>query len=255
MLELVSRKSAFEQFPYLAYHVLEWQKAVYNPSDSFLNEGEEVFLEVDDDVPTVLTKKQAEKLNVEYSAECLELCDDFVQPPSEFKFYKSIIGELETATFTDFTERIGKSLSNLSVELGWENIVLISNSRTPYLAQDNSYKPVKEAVRTLTKMGIRKTTSEAIKVSEETIEDLFAAIFWIVRCNASSPGICFSSASSKTVGTLCKYGNIHFDCYDRSEAIKIQQAFLIAGFKEAANGVCIEKYSDQNAISGREIVL
>ena len=127
--------------------------------------------------------------------------------------------------------------------------------KDPYLAQENSYKPVRQAVQNLLSMGMTRATNEGIRLDRVTSAEFFGSIFWIVRCNASAPGICFSSPNANLVGKLCKHGNLHFESYSQSESDTLRTAFRTAGFRELPNGVCVENFSNSGAIDGRAITM
>lgn len=228
---------------------------MYNPSHNLSFAGDEVYLKSDDENPTTLTQHQADQINREYSEHCLAVCDTFKEPPIQSAFYEGIIAELDTTSFNIFAENIGQNAYQLSLELGWESIIVISNTRVPYLQQKTPYEPVKEAINTLIDMGMSKSSTDALRLGPRTIASFFRVIFWIIRCNAAAPEISFSSKNSNIIGTLCKYGNIHFDCYNEAEAGLLRQALKAANFIVVADKICTEKFSDATAIEGRKLDL
>lgn len=255
LVELISRKTVFQKCPRLAEHVMSYQQAMYDPSEDILLEGQEVFLDLDDDTPTTLTKEQADQLNSEHAAYCAAMRDDFEELPTESNFFKRIIAELNVSSFDRLVSNFGESLNRLSTALEWDNVIVISHALIPYLAQENSYMPVKEAIRNLNKMGITQSSTQGVVLNKLTNIDFFTSMFWVVRCNASAPIICFSAANSNIIGTLCKRGNIHFDCYDESETKSLKNALKKANFIEAPDAICVEQFSESSAIEGRQFII
>lgn len=255
MVELISRSLAFKQCPQLAKQIMDHQQVMFNPEEEVYAEGEAVYLELDDDQPTVLTKEKANELNSEHAEHCMSVCDEFEEIPPQSAWVERIIAELNAPTFESFVEDIGQSLVELSLALGWGELIAIGERKAPYLAQENSYKPVRKAVHRLLSMGIDRKTHDGIILRQSDCAEFFASMFWIVRCNASAPGICFSSPNSNIVGKLCKHRNIHFESYDQAESDILRTALRTAGFRELSNGVCAENFSSSEAIDGRSIVM
>lgn len=254
MVEFVSREFVFKRCPQLAQQLMAYQQAMFNPLDDVYVEGDEVFLELDSETPTVLTGEQASQLNIEHTAYCRAMRDEFEGTPKKAAFFGSIIAKLEVSTFDIFIENIGQSLVRLSSALGWEEVFVICDTRSPYLAKGNTYKTARNAVQNLLAMGMTRTSTEGVVLNENTISGFFASIFWIVRCNASAPGICFSSPNSNIIGNLCKYGNIHFECYSQTERGLLKDALKASSFIEVPSGICRENFSASGAIDGRQII-
>lgn len=255
LVEFASREFVFKRCPQLAQHLMAYQQAMFNPLDDVYVEGDEVFLELDFETPTVLTEEQANQLNIEHAAYCMAMCDEFDGTPRKAAWFGSIIAELDAPTFEVFIENIGQSLVRLTSALGWDQVFVICDARHPYLAQENTYKPVRNATQNLLAMGMTRTSIEGAVLNENTISDFFESIFWIVRCNASAPGICFSSSNSNIIGTLCKHGNIHFECYSQAEREFLKEALKTSSFIEVASGICFENFSASGAIRGRQIIV
>lgn len=252
---LVPRAFVFEKCVQLGQHVRLHQQVMFDPESDYVVEGEEIFLEAGDTTPTRLTKEQAYQFNIAHAAYSRSMWDDIPDVSINGSFFEGIIAELKSPSFDIFIDNIGPKLMQLAEALSWEEIFVISDSKRPYLAQKNSYKDVKNATDKLLEMGLSRTTHEGVVLKEKSIRDFFSTIFWIVRCNATAPGICFSSPNSKTVGTLCKYGNIHFDCFDRAEAENLKNALKSVSFREAQNNICNNNFTGPGAITGREIIM
>lgn len=255
LVEFVSREFVFKKCPQLAQHLMDYQQAMFNPLDDVYVEGDEVILELDSVTPTVLTEEQANQLNIEHAAYCMAMRDEFDRTPKKATWFGRIIAELDAPTFEVFIENIGQSLVRLTLALGWDEVFVVCDARRPYLAQDNTYKPVRNATQNLLAMGMTRTSIEGAVLNENTIPDFFASIFWIVRCNASAPGICFSSSNSNIIGTLCKHGNIHFECYSQAELGLLKEALKASSFIEVPSGICRENFSASRAIGGRQIIV
>ena len=82
-MERVSRADAFAQAPALARSLYDWQASGFNPDEDPFEAGEEVFLNMDDEAPTVLSAEEAARLNQEHADFCAAMRDPFEPQPPE----------------------------------------------------------------------------------------------------------------------------------------------------------------------------
>lgn len=254
-VEYVSRKQVFKQNPVLARHIYEWQTNSYDPVENSYEAGEKVFLEIDDDEPAILTAKQAAELNKDYEDYCKKECDPFDPPPPEIGRGEFFIAELECQSFEEFIEKIGTRIEKVCHSMEWDRLLMISGSRIPYLAQENDYPPVERAKGKLISLGLEPEFTGALILQSPSVGEFFSQLFWIARCNAEAPYISFSAPGSAVVGTLCKYGNIHFDTYCEKENSRLLEAVKKNGFNVPDDGYCEEKFSETGALDGRRITV
>jgi len=254
-VEFVTREIIFDRNSVLAWHIFDWQKFNYDPAEHFVEAGEEIYLELSDEKPTVLSEKLAEEVNRQAISYSESMRDIFEQVPPRLKKYEIVIAELPIDELEVFMAQIGIKLKALCDHMNWSQIHIISDSRSPYLLQDNAYPPVKLAEKKLNDMGLEHDFSGGIILESTSIQEFFSPIFWIVRCNASAPYINFCAEGSKTVGVLCKYGNVHFEPYCEREKKQLLAAMGDTGFEESEDGCCYERFSEDSAMEGRKISL
>lgn len=254
-LKLVPRGQIFELNQTLAHYIYQWQLATFDPSIDRFEPGDEVWLETDDEQATVISEEKAEELNRDYEEYCISMRDDFDPVPQEKNYTGSIIAELPSQNFESFTTIVGTKFRDFAKEMGWNEFLVISDAKAEYLHQDNTFSPVQNAQTQLMNLGLTKEYSGGIIIDHETIEPFLTSIFWIVRCNAATPNISITAKDAPIIATLCKYGNFHFECYDKAEEKKLEEALLSTGFAIAEDGVCMEHFSDDGIIEGRRIPL
>lgn len=252
-IKFFSRGEIFEQSALLARHIYDWQEASFNAQDNYVEAGEDVWLDIDDAAPTTLTAEQAAQFNASQDDYCQALRDEFAVAPAKLSSSRLIIAELSAASFETFVQMIGERLQRLFEAMGYEEIFVLSDSKTPYLEQENDFPDVKAAEEKLMALGLTRDFSGGIGLPPTSVPELFSALFWIARCNASAPYILFSGKGALSIGTLCKYGNIHFDVYDEAEQTRLETVLIESGFHIAEDGVCVEKFSETSAITGRRI--
>ncbi len=255
MIDFVSRHYVFEQNPTLARVLYEFQKSSFGEEETLYEVGEQVYLELEDEEPTTLTAEQVQSLNKEYEDSCASMCDVFADEPERVVFSGQVIAELEAADFSQFCKQIGPQLENLCVAMAWERLLVLPFCKSAYLVQENDSPPLQVAETALLNLGIERDYCDGLVLEGEMISYFFSLIFWIVRCNASAPYICFAAPGSPLIGTLCKYGNIHFDCYGQEGYRQLLEGVNKTGFVVAEEGVCVERFSDTGAIEGRRLDL
>jgi len=257
MIEFISRQDVFAKNQILARAVYEFQKSSFDLEEDGYCEGEEVFLELSDEEPTVLTAEQAKQLNDDFFDYCEALSDDFEpeHEPETVSYVGNVIAELRASDFSGFCRDVGPCLNQLCQQMGWQHLLMIPVFRAAYLGQDNDYAPVQKARSGLIEMGLDKTYSSGIVLEGGDLSRFFSLLFWIVRCNGEAPYFYFAAEGSAILGTLCKYGNIHFDCYAHEDLSKFHDRLRRAGFVLSEDGICEERFADEGAIEGRKITV
>ncbi|MCB1493567.1 MAG: hypothetical protein KDJ77_17515 [Rhodobiaceae bacterium] len=253
-LDLRPRPEVLADQPALAWHIRDWQSQAFDLDEHRYAAGEDVWLDIDADAPVTLTAAQAEELNRQTEAEFAELLDpDPGLPP--FERARFLVGELDAASMEAFTSAIGDAVLRLCAAMGWERLSVLPMVRASIIVQDNDFADADAATRTLADTGLTKDFSGAISGPAKDVAPLFGPLFWIARCNACAPYICFGAPGSATVGTLCQYANIHFDVYDTAEADALADALVASGFDVPDDGICGERFSETGAIEGRRLDL
>jgi len=254
-IEFTSRERIFEKHPVLARHLSDWQHQTYDSDIDAFEPGEKVYLQLSDEQPVVLTKQKAEELNRETEAQFSALRDAFGPLPPRKNSGGELYAELPYENIDVFVEELGDRVAGLFQSMGWDQLLLISDVKNPYLAQDNDYPPVEQARKKLIAMGMNLDFTGGIMMDLNSVQRFFSHIFWIVRCNAMAPYILFAAPGSATVGTLCKYGNIHFEVYDEAEKKRFLNALKNNQFTLAEDGMCWDTFSDTGIMEGRKIDL
>ena len=254
-LEFVDRNIIFEKNQYLARFLYDWQQSLFDPSQNAYEAGEEVWLDMDAEAPDVLTEEQARDLNLEHENYCRAMKDPFEVPPPVFQRAECCIAELGAESFEQFVGLIGPAFEKLSVAMEWEELLFITAYRDAYLAQQNDYPPAERAADTLKKLGFGADYSGGVISKRNENSKVLGPLFTLQRYNASAPYVNLAAAGSSVVGMLCKYGNIHFEGYDRDEFTHFKVVLEDCGFRVPEDGICEEKFSQNDLTEGRRIVL
>lgn len=250
-LTLASRGSLFLRNLFFANYLHGWQTAIFKDPNSFFEAGERVYLEDDDDEPTILSEDLAHQLNEERARDNAALCDNVDALLPKLEFFGEVIAEFPASDPDNFARALGEKTMALVTEMGWDEIFVMPRWIAPFLDQENDYPAVKAATDQLVNMGLTTDYSGGIVLNAQTAEAFFRNIFWIVRCNASAPDIVFTGANASVFGLLCKYGNIHFECWDAEEKQKLLKSISSAGLNAVQDRTC----KPVGAIEGRKLDL
>lgn len=227
-------------------HLMSVQKAKHEPTDEW-TEGESVILD-DSNEATMLTKKQANKLNAEDLKHYQDNKDD-IEIEQLNKWEGRTTLKSSRQTISDYFNDIEYSLRQLSKRFG--NLIILGDWSTPWLSQENDYPPVQQATKYFNQK-IDIDFNGGFVLDTNSISGFVPHLFWLTRCNASLPDFIMSFVESKTVISLCKYGILHLEFYDSKERLEIIELFNDMGFIE------VDRCNDPiefDQMDGRKIII
>jgi len=248
MKHLISRNEALINEVFASF-IGSWQKRFDPREDLYLTEAG-VYYDWDLQKERYFSQEEIDELNALELKGFLDLKDDIeikqLTNSAELKY------NLATADIFLYAKELGKTLEKLSQELNSELIFLLDFS-VPWLSQKNSYKPVKQALKYLKKMGVTDDFVGGFRYKGEELTEFVSHLFWIIRCNASLPYCWFSTDKHEFVGNICKHGNIHLYTYSEKINETMQEFAQKYGLIEIE--VCIEAFTESSGIKGRQIVV
>lgn len=218
----------------------------YKPCEMYFEDSEE---------SRFVTQEECDKLNKEDYEDYLKRKDNFEVLDIEEDYSGSLVYGLPMCKIDTYVDNLSESIMKLSEELKLQSVFFLLDYSTPWLYQNNDFKPVKKALEYLRNIGITDSFCGGIKASGQEIKELTKNLFWILRCNASLPDCYFSGIDKDFIGDICKHGNIHFHCYSKKEKLKIKKTVLKIGMRKIENGKCYELFSKSSAIKGRQIIV
>lgn len=222
----VQRSTLLHINPIFTAHLLNYQDSKHNPRTSLFKEGQEVFLKYDKKA-VCLTKEQAATLNQEdldYFNEHKDVDPFKTNAIYPFVSEKALVSSKKNKKV--FLNDIGETLEALRSELQQKHLIVLGDWPTPWLQQNNDYAPVKVALNYL-KTKILSSFTGGFQLKQKELIDFIPHLFWLTRCNASLPCFMMTFETSKTVFSLCKYGILHVDFYDKKE-----QEFILNFFSD-----------------------
>lgn len=171
--------------------------------------------------------------------------------PEVFKRY---ILTLPSKSFKAHATFLGKEMAKLVKALNTDALIFLGDTETPWLYQNNDYKPVKAAQEYLTYHKTGKRFNGALRVDTAEMSTFIRHLAWMTRCNAALPDVHFIDQGQNIVGSICKYGNLHLDILNK-QADKILKTFMNSTkFEYGDKNSCFNWFGKTSAISGRQTV-
>ncbi|HEX7847196.1 MAG TPA: hypothetical protein VF476_15455 [Chitinophagaceae bacterium] len=171
--------------------------------------------------------------------------------PTVFRSYVLII---QSKTFKRHAKQLGRELAELTKALEFDSLLFLGDSDTAWLYQDSDYKPVSEALQFLKDKKINKKFNGALQVTPESLPIFITHLSWLSRCNAALPYFYFSNKEQTVLGTICQYGNIHFDTLNELVEMRFHSILPQTNFMLLGDKICSEQFSTSGAIKGRRII-
>jgi hypothetical protein len=169
--------------------------------------------------------------------------------------FRSYILTLPSKSFKGRVKALGIEISKLAKVLQFDTLFFLGDTETPWLYQNNDYKPAKEAQEYLTAQSIGKRFNGALQVDTTELPIFIVHLAWLTRCNAALPCFHFTDERQNIVASICKYGNLHLDTLNE-QVDKLLTLVLEDGrFEYGDQNSCYIWYSKTSAISGRPAVV
>ena len=255
MIELLDRKNTLRLNKTFASAIVDFQHVQYNPdSPDNIYEPGEMYMD-DSDEPRFVSQKECDELNREARRE-YEIKRDVSDVISiKDNFAGTLIYSAPNSDIDTYELNLANSINKLSAGLKWDSVIVILDYSTPWLSQENDYKPADNALKYLKSLGVDKDFVGGFKISGVQLTEFFQHLFWITRCNASLPYCYFSGVNNRFVATICKYGNVHFDFYSDDEKNEFKKVAEQIGLVRHTDNNCYENFSDTGEIKGRQIII
>jgi hypothetical protein len=197
--------------------------------------------------------------------ECLEMYSAFPLRSYNFdkdeevcfypEIFRSYILTLPSKSFKGHLKALGIELTKLMKTFSADSLIFLGDTETPWLYQDNDYKPVKDAKEYLTANKIGKRFSGALQVDMSILPIFTKHIAWLTRCNAALPYFHFIDKEQNIVGNICQYGNLHLDTLNE-QADKIFNPFVeVSKFNYGDNNSCYDWFDKTSGISTRQTIV
>jgi len=173
--------------------------------------------------------------------------DQFTYPD----LYKSYILTVESRSAKGHAKNIAAALEKLAENMRIPSLVFLGDTGVPWLSQQNSYSPVKEAMQFLEAEKIGRQFNGGLQIKTENLHSFIPHLFWLVRCNAALPIFYFMNEEQTVLANFCQYGNIHFSVLAKKADALFNKALAQSGLQIFEGTYCYESFSKAGKVAGR----
>lgn len=235
----ISRREAFMANPALAATVMGIQRSI----DPAL--GQDI-ADLDE---------EARRHHLE-SVAIFEATRDRIDPPAGLSdFAGSIVatgsGRDIDAHFAD----TGRSMEALCELAGWGTVDLLGVLAGSWLEAGGNRHPPLVAARERLSLLVARSHVGAVRASGAELAATVRSLLAIARFDASMPDIMFACGRSAIVGSLCRYGNLHFEAFGENEMSLLMRLLPAAGFTMIEDGACHDRFATDGAMPGRRFAV
>jgi hypothetical protein len=161
----------------------------------------------------------------------------------------------ESKSAKGHAKTLSLEIVKLILSLGVTDLVFLGDTKTPWLYQENDYKPVREALEYLKNNNIGSRFNGALQLDNSSIQIFIKHLFWLSRCNAALPYFHFSDLEMNIIGTICKYGNLHFYTLNESIDSTFNNAIEKTKFEIMGERSCGNQFSKSSKINHRQTIV
>jgi hypothetical protein len=168
--------------------------------------------------------------------------------------YRSYVLTSSLKPFSKQIRLLGTEVARLAAKLAMDELFFLGDTEIAWLYQENDYKPVREARAFFVSNKIGKRFNGALQVDTISLPSFIWNISWFIRCNGALPDIYFTGKGQDILGSVCKYGNLHIDLFNK-EIAGLFRTLLPESRLMCLNGNCYCKgVGEGKAIRGRRTI-
>ena len=171
------------------------------------------------------------------------------------KEHQGYILMLSSKSIKSHAKNLATETVNLIEHLGIESLIFLGDTETPWLYQQNDYTPVKSALQYLSEKRVGRKFNGGFEIDINELRLFITHLFWLVRCNATFPIVHFMDKDQHFIGSICKYGNIHFFSLYKKDNDLLKEALKKSHFTILQEEKCSDQFSKTGRLKGRQTIL
>ena len=187
---------------------------------------------------------------------------DFVKDEEEYfypRIFRSYMLTLDSKSLKGYTKLLASELSNLTKNLGLGSLIFLGDNKNYWMTKlslgRNDYRVLEYAKQYFLDNKVDKNFNGALEVDNEALITFVKHFFCLVRCDASLPYFHFMDAGQNLVGSICQYGNLHFDTLNQKIDDQFIKALIESKFVNVEDRKCYSSFSKTSAIKTRQTKL
>ena len=166
---------------------------------------------------------------------------------------------LDSKSLKGYTKLLASELSNLTKNLGLGSLIFLGDNKNYWMTKlslgRNDYRVLEYAKQYFLDNKVDKNFNGALEVDNEALITFVKHFFCLVRCDASLPYFHFMDAGQNFVGSICQYGNLHFDTLNQKIDDQFIKALIESKFVSVEDRKCYSSFSKTSAIKTRQTKL
>ncbi|MCH4823205.1 hypothetical protein ML462_08460 [Gramella lutea] len=241
MLELITREECLNRNKILAAYVQNVQAEVYAPGKNYplFIPGENYLEEKQKWVE--LSEEECAERNKPVLEEFEPIRDNIQVVPEIGRFKAETILTTTSDNFEDHISLFGQELSRLDQNLGWGGIQFIMDFPFNWLSSLDTIRDL-EALNWFKKMDIEDDFSGAILAGGNDLDVLIRHLLNLRKDNIEFQDISFCGLNAASIGSICKYGNVHYLFYDLQEKEKFDEEIDKTSLEQIPFGACYYQF-------------
>jgi hypothetical protein len=183
--------------------------------------------------------------------DCLILYPKFPQADNrieEFfypRIFKGYYLTVAPNTRRKYIKKLVNAVALLSKGLGYESLIFLGDTITPWLyrsdSDNNAYPPVRKGIDYLISHNMGRRFNGGLEVDLRELAVLLESIYWMTSANAALPVVHFMDPRQNLVGNICHHGTIHLSILNKKTDIHFLDLGKELGLIQ--NTECISPFS------------
>lgn len=171
------------------------------------------------------------------------------------KVYKSYVFTLPSKSARGHAKSIALSIQRVMINMGYEHLIFMGDTTTPWLYKISDYIPTKAALDYLIENNITKTFNGGLIVNINELYPFIAHLFWLVRTNTVLPNVYGIDEWQNILVNICQYGNLHIDTLNKTADNLLHANISSSGLHARKGNTCTEPWGRGGKIEGRSVLV
>ncbi len=171
------------------------------------------------------------------------------------KLFANYILTLPSKSYRGHQKILGTQIAFLVKSFGYNHLVFLGDIDIPWLRRLDTYESFQESLQYLVENKIAKRFNGALQVDIDELQRFIKNLSWLVRTNGIVQYVHFTDPGQNIVADICQYGNVHISTKNKTADKRFKEIISKSQFSYSTEADCINKFSKNNTIKGRTIIV
>ncbi len=162
---------------------------------------------------------------------------------------------LPSKSFKGHQKLLGLQIASLTINLDCDSLIFLGDVDIAWLRRINTYNTFQESLQYLADNKIGKRFNGALQVSTNELPMFIKHLSWLVRTNGVLQYVYFTDPSQTILAEICQYGNLHISTKNADADKLVKDIIAKSQFKYMTDTTCTNRFSKNNTIKGRTIIV